>query len=279
MSEKLREYAAGFITVIEMYQTVIRDGVEEGSPFKEDLVRIRQGSSPYELASELLSNALDALHTLAFLWSEAQVHSPTDYALMRVAIDNALRAIWLTSPTSSDDRLRRAWRVAIDAPARAKRDAEAALKRGSSGRDEAMYRATGVDTKAQIAALVDKFSSAGVDVGARVIPLEIREILGEESLSVWLDEMHVRRLWTLLSSMVHGSLTQVRAFAISRQDPDDERIRLHDPDPDMIASVAASVNAVVTLSWYTFATRMSADRGQEPFALRWRALGSKDEFT
>lgn len=277
MTEKLQQFVELFVSSIELFQSRIRDGVEQGSPFSDDLLRIRQGASPYELASELLSNAFDACHTLAFLWGAGQLHSPTDYALMRVAIDGALRAIWLISPIDGDERLRRAWRIATDAPARAKRDAEAALKRSASGLDRDLYRATGTDTKAQLRGFTEQFTAAGVNIGSRHLPLEMREILDDESLATWIDEMHVRRLWTLLSSMVHGSLTQVRAFAISKPDPDDARIRLRDPDAEMIASVAASVNAVVMLASYTFATRMSEDRGREPFASRWRAQSSSGE--
>ena len=259
MTEKLIGLAGTFLNSIEIFHAGIRQGVEEASPFMEDLRAVRRGLSPYELGSGLLSNALDAAHTLATLWGEEQFHSPTDFALMRLMMDNAIRSTWLTAPASSDARLQRAWRVACDSPHRAKRGAEAALKRPLPESDRKKYLSTAKDTKAILQEIDGVFRAAGVEVSSNHKAIEMNEIFADDALSSWFEEIHARRLWSLLSSMVHGELTQVAQYSLSRVDPSDERIRLHNPDPAMLASVGASVKIVLQAAVHGYLLKMSGD--------------------
>jgi len=269
--EKLQSLSAMYLQSIEMYQTSVHDGVEHGSPFMVDLRRVRRGMSPYELGSGLLSNALDAAHTLSTLWSAEALHSPTDFGLMRLVIDNALRAIWLTAPQDSDLRLQRAWRVACDSPFRAKRGAEAALRRDLSELDRGMYERTARQCKARLTEIDAIFTDAEVVIAKKHRAVEMAEIFTDSHISWWLDSLHVRRLWTLLSSMVHGELDQVSAFSITAVDPSDERVRLHNPDPDMLSSTGATVNLILVSAVYGFRHKMS----EEPDRARFNVYSSE----
>ncbi|HTL41781.1 MAG TPA: hypothetical protein VL294_09930 [Pseudolysinimonas sp.] len=156
------------------------------------------------LAQGAMGAAVDALQTLKFVAIENGVMPMTAlYPLLRAVLESAALAIYLLSPPSRDERLRRSYLVAAD-DARLRSVYE--TERGSTSATEKLE-----EVRAEIRELIGARGTPGEPPAFRFARVEYSDLVAKASAVLDADtavriesEMSLLALWQLLSGLSHA---------------------------------------------------------------------------
>ena len=233
-----------------------------GSIAASDAQRVSGSVSPIFVATGKLFAAYDAARAVSTLWKREESHIVADYALLRAVVECAAQAWWVITPADSDERIRRAARIARDDLGQALiREKHAVTDAGAHDLSREARARNIPQIERLLAAVADAMLAAGVQLEPtheRKRKLDLHEILHEaEGLIDGVRPLEVTLNWAMLSSLSHGSLTSIQLSVFIDEGLDGTRTMT--ADPNQIATLALSVTPVLRAAhdnWQKYSARV-----------------------
>lgn len=201
-------------------------------------------------------SAYDGARAAATLWQAREVHVIADYALLRVVVEGAVLAWWISSEPDPNERARRAYRVALDDLTNARNREQAAVRNAQTdeGREKRgaalagvlreLDRLTGAVRDSRIAIEEQLLTPRLLKMPSLLVEAE-RRIDGAGDLGYSL-------LWSITSTTAHGSLTAVEQ--LSNMSNTGEPVAMSDPDTvGQFAAQAAHLLHAAHDTWNRYA--------------------------
>lgn len=226
--------------------------------------RIGKESPPWVASGKLMA-AYDGARAAALLWRAGEVHLLADYALLRVVVEGAGVAWWITSARDPVERALRSFRVALDDLQQAQRREQFAVSNAvtMTGRSKRQQALDGVNR--ELERLQTEASRAGLPVSERIQkkPLSMPSLMIEAERTIdGASDLGFSLLWSIASTSAHGSLTAVEQLSL-RSDLD-EMTALTNPNTiATFALEAAHLLKAAHASWIRYASRVDSS-GDSP---------------
>lgn len=218
---------------------------ETGSQFYPDQARARD-FNPGMISSSKLASAYDAARALSLLWHAGHVHLVADYALLRAVLECSAQVWWILAAPDADERIRRSYRVVIDdlrqALNRENNAVRLALEEESREKRRAVARRVNITMTDRLRAFRESGVPATPDTD-RPRNLEMLSLLQEAQEAMPdVPDVGFTLLWSMLSSLAHGSPTSVEQAASSGPRPPglSPQVGYLESDPEMVLQFASS---------------------------------------
>lgn len=246
----------------DLFHAAAAAALDSSSVRASDAQRVPGFMSPGSIATGKLFAAYDAARAVSTLWKREESHIVADYALLRAVVECAAQAWWVIAPADSDEKIRRAARIARDDLRVALiREKKAVKDAGAHDLSREAHARNIRPIEHRLEVITHALSEAGIQLEPaheKEQKLALHEILLEaEGLIDGVRPLEVTLNWAVLSSLSHGSLTSIQLSVTIEEDLDGTRTMT--ANPDYIASLALSVTPVLHAahdSWEKYSARV-----------------------